>query len=93
MSTYSSTFTGHAPGAFHLSYPDRFLDVAYNVFDPNDIRLTIAACGTKIQPHINTLEAREFALRLLIAIDTPHHIVKELLDIQDTAGTALENHF
>lgn len=91
--SYSSTFTGHAPGAFHLKYPDRFLDVAYNIFDHNDIRLTIAACGTKIQPHINTFEARELALRLLIAIDTPHHIVQELLEIQDHAGAAREHHF
>jgi len=93
MSTYSSTFTGYAPGAFHLKYPDRSLDVAYNIFEPGDIRLTIEACGTKIRPHINTAEARELALRLLIAIDTPHHIVKELLDIQDTAGAGRENNF
>ena len=93
MSTYSSTFTGHAPGAFHLRYPDRYLDVAYNIFNHNDIRLTIQACGTKIQPHINTIEARELALRLLIAIDTPHHIVKELLEIQDTTGCSKENNF
>lgn len=93
MSTYSSTFTGYAPGAFHLSHPDRFLDVATNVFDPNDIRLTINACGANIQPHLNTLETREFALRLLIAIDTPHHIVKELREIQNAAGAAKEHHF
>jgi len=91
--TYSSTFTGHAPGAFNLRYPDRFLDVAYNVFDHNDIRLTIEACGTNIQPHINTFEARELALRLLIAVDTPHHIVKELLEIQDAAGATKEPHW
>lgn len=88
--SFSSTFTFYAPGAFDVTHPDRFYDVAYNVFDPNDIRLTVKTDGIKVQPHLDTTEAREFALRLLIAINTPHHIVKELLELQKQAGAPEE---
>lgn len=93
MSIYSSVQTGNAPGAFNDRYPDRHLDVAYSVFDPNDIRLTIQACGAKIQPHVNTLEARELATRLLIATGAPQHLITELITLQKDAGAAKETNW
>lgn len=88
MSTYASAFTGHAPGRFNLEHPDGFLDVAYDTLNPDDIRLTLKTIThthwedheDTTEEHLTHTETRELALRLLIAIGTPHHLVKPLLD-------------
>lgn len=93
MSIYSSVQTGNAPGGFNISHPDRFLDVAYSSFNSDDIRLTVQTSGRKTRTHINTLEARELATRLLIAIGTPQHLITELIQLQEDAGAAKETHW
>jgi hypothetical protein len=91
MSTYASTFTGFAPGGFDREHPDRFLDVAYDLNNPEDIRLTITTTmhtgwedyEDEFEDHPTHTEARELALRLLIAIGTPHDLIEPLLALQE----------
>lgn len=88
MSNYGSTFTGYAPGRFNPDTSNTptdktpFMDVAYNIDDPNDIRFILEDDPDNTRHRFDRPEARELAIRLLVAIDTPHHIVKELLTLQ-----------
>jgi len=101
MSTYASAFTGHAPGGFNLDHPNRFIDVAYDRLNPEDIRLLFRKTThthwedfvDEFEDHPTHTESRELALRLLIAIGTPHDLVKPLLDLhaQDPEATRDEH--
>lgn len=99
MSAYQSIQTGNAPDGFNIQDPNRFLDVATDRFNPDDIRLILWGTTNPDDPttppdhHINTLEARELATRLLIAIDTPQHLITELIQLQKDTGTAKETNW
>lgn len=93
MSTYHSTQTGHAPGGFNITHPTRHLDVAYNIYDPGDIRTTLKTNIHTNVNHLNTQEARELATRILIAIATPQHIIDDLIELQEQSGAAKETHW
>lgn len=90
MSTYSSAFTGYAPGGFHRDNETRFIDVATSIHHPGEIRFILTEDCDPTRPlkledeHTFTpAEARETAIRLLMCADTPHDLIKPLLALQE----------
>lgn len=91
MSTYTSILTGHAPDGFNLDHTERFLDVAYDLNDPTDIRLILWGTQDPDDPttppdhHLTPAETQELATRLLIATGAPQDIINQLLALQSDA--------
>jgi hypothetical protein len=88
MSTYSSAFTGYAPGGFHLDHPTRNLDATTSILNPGKVRTHLETEDGASTHYLTTTEAREFAIRLLICVDTPRHLIEPLLALQETDADA-----